>query len=116
MKNGMWCSHAAGPRIWWEVRHWWYNNISGPLPAAWRASPFGQVVHKVRSHSDLLLAWHRALDQINGLARAGKELRKDKELLREALEIAYEGQQDKLELLLAEAEAMLRKRADSEPF
>jgi len=56
------------------------------------------------------------LDQINGLARAGKELRKDKELLREALEIAYEGQQDKLELLLAEAEAMLRKRADSEPF
>jgi len=116
MKDGMWCSHAAGPRIWWEVRHWWYNNISGPLPAAWRASPLGQVIHKVRSYDDLQWAWHRALDQVNDLFGVGKELRKDKELLREALEIAYEGQQDKLELLLAEAEATLRKREDSEPF
>jgi hypothetical protein len=95
---------------------WWYNNISGPVPAAWRASPLGQVIHKVRSHSDLLLAWHRALDQINGLARAGKELRKDKELLREALEIACYGHQSQLEALLAEAEANIRKRGDSEPF
>ena len=119
MKDGLWCSHAAGPRIWWEVRHWWYNNISGQSGAAWRASPLGQFIHKARSYDDLLWAWHNSLGRINDLFGVGKELRKDKEILQEALQILYELAPAQLELLLAEAEANLGKRnqqGDDEPF
>ena len=119
MKDGLWCSHAAGPRIWWEVRHWWYNHVSGQSGAAWRASPLGQFIHKARSYDDLLWAWHNSLGRINDLFGVGKELREEKELLREALQILYELAPAQLELLLAEAEANLGKRnqqGDDEPF
>ena len=23
----------ATSKVWWEVRHWWYNHVSGPLAA-----------------------------------------------------------------------------------
>ena len=110
MKDGMW---------WWECRHWWYNHVSGPLPAAWRASPLGQFIHKARSYDDLLWTWHNSLGRINDLFGVGKELREEKELLREALQILYELAPRQLELLLEEAAANLRKRneqGDDEPF
>jgi hypothetical protein len=116
MKDGMWCSHAAGPRIWWEVRHWWYNHVSGP----WLASPLGQVIRKSRGYDEVVrqLRAHEAQDnaEIWNLRIEVRQLRENRDLLREALEIRYEGQQDQLELLLVEAEATLHKREDSEPF
>ena len=107
--------YRASVHIWWEVRHWWYNHVSGP----WSASPLGQVIHKVRSFDDLQWAWHRSLDRVNDLFGVCRELRKDKEVLREALEILYELAPAQLELLLAEAEANIRKRNQTdgdEPF
>ena len=25
----------ATSKVWWEVRHWWYNHVSGPLGGWW---------------------------------------------------------------------------------
>jgi len=27
---------AGRTYVWWQVRHWWYNHVSGPLGAWWR--------------------------------------------------------------------------------
>ena len=107
--------YKASVHMWWEFRHWWYNHVSGPLPAAWRSSPLGQAIHKVRSYDDLMGAWHRSLDQINSCKIADRDLRDANECLREALLIATEDEspavaQGALEALLEQAEANIAKR------
>jgi len=117
--------YKARVHMWWEFRHWWYNHVSGPLPAAWWSSPLGQAIHKARSYDDLLFHWHQSLDQINDCKIAGRDLRDDKELLREALLIATEDEsvavaQGALEAMLQQAEANIAKReyatVRDEPF
>lgn len=116
MKDGMWCSHAAGPRIWWEFRHWWYNHAGGP----WSASPLGQAVRKSRDYDEVVrhLRAHEAQDnaEIWNLRVEVRQLRENKDLLREALQILYELAPHQLELLLVEAEVNIRDRGESEPF
>lgn len=138
MKDGMWCSHAAGPRIWWEVRHWWYNHVSGPVVSgllrclnrvynecgawwyhqSWYQSPLGRAVLAVRGWDDMVFHNKYLQGQADGYLREGNELRENRDLLREALQIVYELAPHQLELLLAEAEANMRKRnqSDCEPF
>ena len=133
--------YKARVHMWWEFRHWWYNHVSGPVmnfvcyscrswvyntcgqwwyKVNWYQSPLGRVVRAVRDWDDAVFHMKYLKQQADGYLRAGNELRDDKELLREALEIQYEGQQDQLELLLAEAEANIAKReyatVRDEPF
>jgi hypothetical protein len=96
-----------------KVRYWLFWHITLPFVK----SPLGYALHAAR-HWDEMLSRNRYLqEQADGYLRAGNELRDDKKLLREALEIRYEGQQDQLELLLAEAEAnMAAGRVEPMPW
>ena len=123
--------YKARVHVWWELRHWWYNHVSGPVmnfvcyscrkwaytawgqwwyKVNWYQSPLGRVVFAIRCWDGMVRTNEYLKQQADGYLRAGNELRDDMKVLREALEIQYEGQQDQLELLLAEAEANIAKR------
>tara|TARA_R110000765_G_scaffold381259_2_gene472494 strand:+ start:1847 stop:2296 length:450 start_codon:yes stop_codon:yes gene_type:complete len=109
--------------------HYWYKGVTSP----WLRSPLGSFIRKSRGYDEVVrhcqgyvcdirelrnhLRAHEAQDnaEIWNLRTEVRQLRENRDLLREALQIGFAERQDKLELLLVDAEVNIRMR-ESEPF
>jgi len=111
------------------IDYWFYHGVS----RHWLRSPLGSFIRKSRHYDEVVghcreyvcdirelrshLRAHEAQDnaEIWNLRTEVRQLRENRDLLREALQIGFAERQDKLELLLVDAEVNIRMR-ESEPF
>jgi len=115
------------------VVEWFSHYLYTGVTRHWLRSPLGSFIRKSRHYDEVVghcreyvcdirelrshLRAHEAQDnaEIWNLRTEVRQLRENRDLLREALQIGFAERQDKLELLLVDAEVNIRMR-ESEPF
>jgi hypothetical protein len=91
--------------------HYWYKGVTSP----WLRSPLGSFIRKSRGYDEVVRHCQGYVCDMRDLRVEVRQLRENRDLLREALQIGFAERQDKLELLLVDAEVNIRMR-ESEPF